>query len=120
MTKITFSILTHKCFKNGKYIFSVDNNKYKTDTVSMEKLLQKIYGKNAKRYTGKWTFKELPKPNSYPLFSNEIDFYLKLDGKRINNPEILEVRWDGKEWAYRLRNIGHEYDYLSEAKLTKI
>lgn len=56
------------------------------------------------------------KPKTYPLFSNEVKF--EVYGKY--SPEILEIKWDGLEYSYKMRNIGHVYDFISESKLKKV
>jgi len=64
------------------------------------------------------TVVEHPGPKSFPKFNNESKF--KAWG--AVNPEILNIRWDGIEqtWEYRLRNVGHVFDYQKEEFLKKI
>lgn len=64
--------------------------------------------------------KELPKPSTFPKFSNEQPFQIRFNGKTIINPTIISIRWSGSIWEYRIKNIGHEYDYQPENKLEKI
>jgi len=53
-------------------------------------------------------------PTSFPKYSNEIPFLY--DKKR---PDIIKMYWDGYQWQYKLKNIGHEYDFVSEYELNK-
>ena len=64
------------------------------------------------------TIVEYPKPKSFPKFNNETKF----NAWGHVNPEILNIRWDGIEqtWEYRLRNVGHVYDYQKEEFLKEI
>ena len=57
---------------------------------------------------------EFDKPKSFPKFNNEKKF-TAFNGKYIN-PEILSIRWNGQDqiWEYRLKNIGHIFDYQDE------
>jgi hypothetical protein len=64
--------------------------------------------------------KILPKPKTFPVFNNEQPFQLKFNGKIIKNPRIIAIRWTGYIWEYRIKNIGHEYDYQPESSLEKI
>ena len=64
--------------------------------------------------------KELPKPSTFPIFNNEKPFKITFDGKTIINPTIIAIRWTGYIWEYRIKNIGHEYDYKPECMLEKI
>lgn len=64
--------------------------------------------------------KELPKPATFPKFNNEQAFQIKFNGKTIKNPTIISIRWTGYIWEYRIRNIGHEYDYQPENVLENI
>lgn len=64
--------------------------------------------------------KELPKPKTWPKFSNEESFQITFNGKTIINPIIIAIRWTGYIWEYRIKNIGHEYDYQPENSLEKI
>ena len=64
--------------------------------------------------------KELPKPTTFPKFDNEHSFQIKFNGKTIKNPTIISIRWSGYIWEYRIKNIGHEYDYQPESALEKI
>jgi hypothetical protein len=61
--------------------------------------------------------KELPKPSTWPKFNNEKSFQIKFNGKTIHNPQIIAIRWSGYIWEYRIKNIGHEYDYQPESAL---
>jgi hypothetical protein len=61
--------------------------------------------------------KELPEPKTFPKFNNEKPFKLKWDKKIIRNPEIIAIRWNGYNWEYQIKNIGHEYDFQPEDKL---
>ena len=64
--------------------------------------------------------KELPKPTTFPKFDNEHPFKIKFNDKTIKNPIIIAIRWSGYNWEYRIKNIGHEYDYQPESSLEKI
>jgi hypothetical protein len=64
--------------------------------------------------------KELPKPHTFPKFDNEHPFQIHWFGKNIKNPTIISIRWSGYIWEYRIKNIGHEYDYQPESSLEKI
>jgi hypothetical protein len=64
--------------------------------------------------------KELPKPATFPKFDNEHPFQIKFNNKTIKNPTIIAIRWSGYIWEYRIKNIGHEYDYQPESSLEKI
>ena len=64
--------------------------------------------------------KELPKPTTFPKFDNEHSFQIKFNNKTIRNPQIIAIRWSGYIWEYRIKNIGHEYDYQPESALEKI
>ena len=64
--------------------------------------------------------KELPKPHTFPKFNNEQPFQIKFNGKTIKNPTIISIRWSGYIWEYRIKNIGHEYDYQPENALEDI
>jgi hypothetical protein len=64
--------------------------------------------------------KELAKPTSFPKFNNEQPFQIKFNGKTIKNPTIISIRWTGYIWEYRIKNIGHEYDYQPESALENI
>ena len=64
--------------------------------------------------------KELPKPHTFPKFNNETPFLIKFNGKIIRNPQIIAIRWTGCIWEYRIKNIGHEYDFQPENSLEKI
>jgi hypothetical protein len=64
--------------------------------------------------------KELPKPTSFPKFNNEQPFQIKFNEKIIKNPTIISIRWTGYIWEYRIKNIGHEYDYQPENMLENI
>ena len=61
--------------------------------------------------------KELPKPKTWPKFNNETPFLIRFNGKTIHNPQIISIRWTGYIWEYRIKNIGHEYDYQPENAL---
>jgi len=52
------------------------------------------------------------KPKTYPKYNNEIKFKY-----RNKFPEITKIYFDGIVWMYKLKNIGHEYDYISETEL---
>jgi hypothetical protein len=60
--------------------------------------------------------KELPKPTTFPKFSNEIPFKF-MSHKLMHNPKIISIRWSGYEWEYQLENIGHKTDYQPEKNL---
>ena len=60
--------------------------------------------------------KELPKPTTFPKFSNETPFKF-MSHKLIYNPKIISIRWSGYEWEYQLENIGHKTDYQPEKNL---
>jgi hypothetical protein len=64
--------------------------------------------------------KKLSAPKTFPKFSNEKPFKILWNKSFIYNPQIIAIRWSGYEWEYRIKNIGHEYDYQSETKLEKI
>jgi len=61
--------------------------------------------------------KELPKPHTFPKFNNETPFLIKFNGKTFHNPQIISIRWTGYMWEYKIKNIGHEYDYQPENTL---
>ena len=64
--------------------------------------------------------KALPKPTTFPKFSNENPFKV-LHFKSYNyNPKIIAIRWSGYEWEYQLENIGHKTDYQSESRLISV
>lgn len=54
--------------------------------------------------------KELNKPNSFPKYNNEIPFKYK----NMYNPIIEHIQWNGYNWEYKLKNIGHKTDFISE------
>lgn len=60
---------------------------------------------------------EMAKPTSFPRFSNEKPFTAY--NRSYINPEILAIRWDGikQTWEYRMKNVGHVYDYCEEKHL---
>lgn len=101
-----------------------------TDEEALERVWKKLTSPGQILVTKNWTnlpeeeFKkcliivEHPKPTSYPKFNNEKKF--ETDGKI--NPEILNIRWDGckQTWEYRLKNVGHVYDYQEEKYLKEI
>jgi len=60
---------------------------------------------------------EIIKPNkhtTYPKYNNEIPF--KYDKKNV---VIEKIYFDGYNWKYKLKNIGHVYDYISEPDIDK-
>jgi hypothetical protein len=105
-------------------------NKNETEEETLERVWKELNRPGQILVTRNWTnlpeeeFKkcliivEHPKPTSYPKFNNEKKF--SFDSKI--NPEILNIRWDGPKqtWEYKLRNIGHVYDYLEEKYLKEI
>ena len=104
--------------------------KNETDDDAIERVWKELIKPDQHHVTKNWTnlpeddFKkcliiiEHPKPKSFPKFSNEKKF--EAWGKV--NPEILNIRWDGckQTWEYRLRNVGHVYDYQEEKHLKEI
>lgn len=127
MAKITFEIFTHQGFINNIHVFDI-NRKDKHTKEYLYNMVKKTYKKwfDEKSYCFKpgigdneLELREIKKPKTFPKFSNEIKFNISFDGKKIINPEILAIRWIN-EWQYKLKHIGHEYDYQSETKMTKI
>jgi hypothetical protein len=64
--------------------------------------------------------KELSNPNTFPRFSNENPFKIYWNKSFIYNPRIIGIKWSGYGWEYRIKNIGHEYDYQSEDRLVQL
>ena len=54
------------------------------------------------------------KPKTYPKYSNEVKF--NYDKKNVI---IEKIYFDGYDWLYKLKNIGHVYDYISETNINK-
>lgn len=88
-----------KIIRHNTYSFSEFQN------LSDDELLQKMI------------VKELPKPKKWPIFNNEIPFAIHFNNKTFRNPEIIRIRWDGYQWQYQLKNIGHITDYQNESEL---
>ncbi|MFA5207414.1 MAG: hypothetical protein WC428_02040 [Candidatus Paceibacterota bacterium] len=82
--------------------------------------LKEYWDLSDKELLDKMIIKELSKPITFPKFDNEHSFQIKFNGKTIKNPTIISIRWSGYIWEYRIKNIGHEYDYQPESKLEKI
>ena len=64
--------------------------------------------------------KKLSKPTTFPKFNNEIPFKIRFNGKTIKTPTITAIRWNGKNWEYQIKNIGHLSDFHSETLLEKL
>lgn len=120
---------------NKKYYFkkdliftgTSDFNEEKRDEVFLKAVrhknrisLQEYWNLSDKELLDNMVIKELPKPNTWPKFSNEESFQIKFNGKTIINPTIIAIRWTGYIWEYRIKNIGHEYDYQPENSLEKV
>ena len=120
---------------NKKYYFkkdliftgASDFNEEKRDEVFLKAIRHKNsislrgYGNlSDKELLDNMIIKELPKPTTFPKFDNEHSFQIKFNDKTIKNPKIISIRWSGYIWEYRIRNIGHEYDYQPESALEKI
>jgi hypothetical protein len=120
---------------NKKYYFkkdliftgTTDFDEGKRDKVFLEAIRHKnrvglrSYGDlSDKELLDNMVIKELPKPKTWPKFSNEEPFQIKFNGKTIVNPTIIAIRWTGNIWEYRIKNIGHEYDFQPENELEKI
>jgi hypothetical protein len=120
---------------NKKYYFkkdliftgTSDFNEEKRDEVFLKAIRHKNsislrgYGNlSDKELLDNMIIKELPKPTTFPKFDNEHSFQIKFNDKTIKNPKIISIRWSGYIWEYRIRNIGHEYDYQPESALEKI
>lgn len=113
-------------FKHGY----IGLDKTETDEEAIERVWKWLNKPDQIFVTKKWTdlpeedFKkcltivEHPGPKSFPKFNNE----KKFNAWSHVNPEILNIRWDGIEqtWEYRLRNVGHIYDYQKEKYLIEI
>ena len=54
------------------------------------------------------------KPTTYPKYNNEVKF--NYDKKNVI---IEKIYFDGYQWQYKLKNIGHVYDYISETTINK-
>jgi len=54
------------------------------------------------------------KPTTYPKYNNEVKF--NYDKKNVI---IEKIYFDGYDWQYKLKNIGHVYDYISETNINK-
>lgn len=54
------------------------------------------------------------KPTTYPKYNNEVKF--NYDKKNV---VIEKMYFDGYDWQYKLKNIGHVYDYISETTINK-
>lgn len=54
------------------------------------------------------------KPTTYPKYSNEVPF--KYDKR---TPEIIKIYYDGYRWQYKLKNVGHEYEFVTESEIDK-
>jgi hypothetical protein len=106
---------------------TTDFNEEKLNDVFL-KIAREVNGYSSKKYCNLsdkellagMIIKELPKPTTFPKFDNEHSFQIKFNGKTIKNPTIISIRWSGYIWEYRIKNIGHEYDYQPESALEKI
>lgn len=106
------------------FIGTTDFNEEKRDEVFVKFIrhknrysLKEYWDLSDKELLDGMIIKELPKPKTWPKFNNENPFSIKFNGKNIHNPEIISIRWTGYIWEYRIKNIGHEYDYQPESKL---
>ena len=122
MEKYKFEIFTHRCFWGKIHLFDFimkdDRNEEWAKGV-IKKTYRKEYfdPDNAK---GELQFINIPKPNTFPKFSNEKPFKVKWNKGYIHNPKIKAIRWGADGWEYCLENIGHVYDYQNESALANI
>ncbi len=63
---------------------------------------------------------DLPKPKSYPKYNNETPHTLKIYGKTHKNPKIIATRWDGYDWEYCFKKIGHKGSFYGEKIIEEI
>ena len=80
----------------------------KRDSVKKWKNFKKIFDEN------KWEIKKLLKPTTFPKYS--IGEILRLYREKGS---VEHIRWNGKEWEYQLKNIGHLGLHLPESKFNK-
>jgi hypothetical protein len=115
-------------FKNHLiFTGTTDFNEEKRDEVFVKFIrsknsysLKEYWNLSDKELLDEMIINELSKPKTWPKFSNEESFQIKFNGKTIIRPTIIAIRWNGYIWEYRIKNIGHEYDYQPETALEKI
>lgn len=115
-------ILTHRCFWGKTHLFDFkmqDGRDYEWALEQIGKIYRKSYF-DPEKAKGDLHFVEIPKPDKWPKFSNEIKFKVKWGDKYIFNPKINAIRWGANGWEYMIENIGHKHDFQPESKLVKI
>lgn len=55
------------------------------------------------------------KPKTWPKYNNETPFKCFT----YNSPEIICIYWNGFDWMYQMKNVGHVYDFYSEEKINE-
>jgi hypothetical protein len=121
--KIDYIILGYAYFYRNERIVQTDNEMYKSGDGTQYYLhvLKKIYRTVSEQtMLDNLTIKRLPKPKTWPKFSNEdkLDCSWGKEWKKIE--KINFIRWNGENWEYCCENLGHKYDFISENKFRKI
>lgn len=127
--------LVHSVYPNDKIELTVDEIANKINDYAFRQmqwgLAKVIYYEENCKFEDLYAMRELvtldmikskiietipDKPKTFPLFNNETAFkaYTHL------SPKILEIKWDGIEYSYRMQNVGHVYDFIPESKLSKL
>jgi hypothetical protein len=120
---IKFTIYHKAYFFKDKWVFSTSRKDLDYDE------LLKLYFKYGKRLkysiNDAYLLKHLrieniPKPATFPKFSNEKPFKFNWADKVLIEPKIIGIRWALEGWEYQLENIGHKTSYQPENSLIKI
>ena len=124
--KTEFIILTHRVFWKStdgeQEIFKFKMEKGR-DSEWVMNFFKKLYDKkyfDIDLENGELITEELPKPNTFPKFNNEKPFEFLHGNKVKRNLEIVSIRWNGDNWEYQLKNIGHKGDFQPENLLKPI
>lgn len=122
--KVEYYLLDKECWFGDDLIFTfftkIDDVKRDEYFIKYARLHNHLKHLSDEELLKGMVIKELPKPTTFPKFSNERPFKIKYGDKIIKNPTITAIRWNGLVWEYQIENIGHKGDFQLESSLSFI